>query len=317
MTPETQTALREKLSDERINGLLRDGPKARCWFSDIEMVAALRELQQHRALVSPEPAAGEVYDPEFGRHLASMLVPHPTDEPQADDLREPAAGQAQEPRDRWRVTVIDTSIKPPTTFSATMAGEHAQARADAFAERFVLPCLRVSVVALHEPPAPQEPNEPVVTCANCGTVNEASVANREDVIAHLHKGSIPVVVPVWTCHVCGQSWTGDRGELIREAAVTAAPQPVPAQDGPEPSVEPLCANCGWPLRHHGKPLSSSAVDGGWNVCEQFRVQPSAAEPMPRGPTPGYREPTVTYQGRTEPRAQYRHATVDDPHEEPR
>jgi len=76
-----------------------------------------------------------------------------------------------------------------------------------------------------------EAGEPVVSCASCGCVGELTVTNEEDVIQHLHKGEIRAVVPVWTCNVCGASWTGDVAERIRDAAVKAAPLPAPPVSG--------------------------------------------------------------------------------------
>ena len=78
--------------------------------------------------------------------------------------------------------------------------------------------------------------DPVVRCPSCGCVNDASVSNREDVIEHLTKGKIPVVVPVWTCHACDESWTGHRSEAIRDAAVLAASRPAETRSAEEDTI---------------------------------------------------------------------------------
>ena len=64
-----------------------------------------------------------------------------------------------------------------------------------------------------------------ITCPFCGGMNEASVQNKEEVVdlimtpTIINVTSVTVVVPVWTCHLCEQSWTNWVAEDIRTSAL--------------------------------------------------------------------------------------------------
>lgn len=70
--------------------------------------------------------------------------------------------------------------------------------------------------------AREDDSDPAVRCPYCGCCDEATVTLQPDTLNHLTAGAVHVVVPVWTCSVCAQSWTGHRAETIRDGAVRAA-----------------------------------------------------------------------------------------------
>jgi hypothetical protein len=66
-------------------------------------------------------------------------------------------------------------------------------------------------------------NEPgPLTCPFCGALNEAEVTNQEETLYPGRGGPMTVVVPVWTCLLCHQSWTNWVAERIRDDALASA-----------------------------------------------------------------------------------------------
>jgi hypothetical protein len=70
---------------------------------------------------------------------------------------------------------------------------------------------------------------PLPSCASCGAVAELTIQWKEEEVSFLRdakniydKSSVKAIVPVWTCHICGQSYTDGHAEIIRQNAVNAA-----------------------------------------------------------------------------------------------